>query len=211
MEAVDEIREELVDGIRQCEAEQRKEEGFTITKEAMSRRQSAPTGTPNCKESSSKQRRQETIKAACAIHGGSLDGTVPATIGMVETLEKKCKEKDVLAAMGKCRKIRNKVLPKIYKEDLVQFESSNENMLRSIAVYYSSGIMGRDKYRSVYKASLYRKVSKKKRAVRIKVENCPTPKLVPYHRLMSYIKFIEVGKLPMFGKSYVIDWTKMRK
>ena len=195
MEAVDEIREELVDGIRQCEAEQRKEEGFTITKEAMSRRQSAPTGTPNCKESSSKQRRQETIKAACAIHGGSLDGTVPATIGMVETLEKKCKEKDVLAAMGKCRKIRNKVLPKIYKEDLVQFENSNENMLRSIAVYYSSGIMGRDKYRSVYKASLYRQVSKKKRAVRIKVANCSTPKLVPYHRLMSYIKFIEVGKL----------------
>jgi hypothetical protein len=53
-----------------------------------------PTGTPSCKESSSKQHRQETIKAACAIHGGSLDGTAPATIGMVETLEKKCKEKD---------------------------------------------------------------------------------------------------------------------
>ncbi|CAB4009080.1 Hypothetical predicted protein, partial [Paramuricea clavata] len=195
VEAVDEIREELVDGIRQCEAEQRMEEGFTITKKAMSRRQSAPTGTPSCKESSSKQRRQETIKAACAIHGGSLDDTAPATIGMVETLEKKCKEKDVLAAMGKCRKVRDKVLPKIYKEDLVQFESSNENMLRSIAVYYSSGIMGRDKYRSVYKASLYRQVSKKKQAVRIKVANCPTPKLVPYHRLMSYIKSIEVGKL----------------
>ncbi len=68
-------------------------------------------------------------------------------------------------------------------------------MLRSIAVYYSSGIMGRDKYRLVYKASLYRQVSKRKRAVRIKVANCPTPKLVPYHRLMSYIKSIEVGKL----------------
>ena len=135
------------------------------------------------------------MKAVCAIHGGSVDDTAPATIGMVETLERKCKQKDVLAAISKCRKIRNDVLPKIYKEDLVRFESSDENMLRSIAVYYSSGIMGRDKYRSVYKASLYRQVSKKERAVRIKVANCPTPKLVPYHRLMSYITSIEVGKL----------------
>lgn len=86
------------------------------------------------------------------------------------------------------------MLPKIYKKDLVQFESSNENTLRSIAVYYGSGIMGRDKYRSVYKASLYRQVLKK-RAVLIKVANCPTPNLVPYHRLMSYIKSIDVGKL----------------
>ena len=31
--------------------------------------------------------------------------------------------------------------------------------------------------------------------MRIKVANCPTPKLVPYHRLMSYITSIEVGKL----------------
>ena len=135
------------------------------------------------------------MKAVCAIHGGSVDDTAPATIGNVETLERQCKQKDVLAAISKCRKIRNNVLPKIYKEDLVRFESSDENMLRSIAVYYSSGIMGRDKYRSVYKASLYRQVSKKKRAVRIKVANCPTPKLVPYHRLMSYITSIEVGKL----------------
>ncbi|CAB4003156.1 Hypothetical predicted protein [Paramuricea clavata] len=67
-------------------------------------------------------------------------------------------------------------------------------MLGSIAVYHSGGIMGRDKYRSVYKASLYRHVSKK-RAVCIKVANCPTPKFVPYHRLMSYIKSIEAGKL----------------
>ena len=31
--------------------------------------------------------------------------------------------------------------------------------------------------------------------MRINVANCPTPKLVPYHRLMSYIKSIDIGKL----------------
>ena len=29
----------------------------------------------------------------------------------------------------------------------------------------------------------------------IKVGDCPTPRLVPYHRLMAYIKSIHVGKL----------------
>lgn len=190
---------------------QRKADGFSITKKTISKRQSAPTGTPNCKESSSKQRRQETMKTVCAIHGGSVDDMAPATIGMVETLERKCKEKDVLAAISKCRKIRNNVLPEIYKEDLVRFESSDENMLRSIVVYYSSGIMGRDKYRSVYKASLYRQVSKKKRAVRIKVANCPTPKLVPYHRLMSYITSIEVGKLHSVREELCDDLDESEK
>ena len=57
----------------------------------------------------------------------------PPAIGMVETLERKCKVER-------------------------KFEGSNENMIRLIAVYYSSGIMGGDNYRSVYKASLYRQV-----------------------------------------------------
>ena len=68
-------------------------------------------------------------------------------------------------------------------------------MLRSIAIYYSNGVMGRVKYRSVYKAFSYSYATNKKRAARIKVANCPTPRLVPYHRLMSYIKSIEIGKL----------------
>ena len=45
-------------------------------------------------ESSSKQHREETVKAVCAIHGDSVDDMAPATIGMVETMERKCKEKE---------------------------------------------------------------------------------------------------------------------
>lgn len=52
------------------------------------------------------------MKAACAIHGGSLDDSAPATIGMVETLEKKCKEKDVLAAMEKEQEDQEKCVTK---------------------------------------------------------------------------------------------------
>jgi hypothetical protein len=83
----------------------------------------------------------------------------------------------------------------MYKEDLKKYEDSTDNMLRSIAVYYSKGIMGKDKYRRVYKASSYRQEPGKKRAARIKVANCPSPRLVPYHRLMAYIKSIDIGQL----------------
>ncbi|XP_028417490.1 uncharacterized protein LOC114541889 [Dendronephthya gigantea] len=114
---------------------------------------------------------------------------------MLETLDRKCKEEDIVEGMEKCSKIKNKVLPKIYKEDLKKYERSNDNMLRSIAVYYSKGIMGKDKYRRVYKANSYKQVVGSKRAARIKVANCPTPRLVPYDRLMRYIKSIDIGEL----------------
>ena len=49
--------------------------------------------------------------------------------------------------------------------------------------------MGKDKYRLVYKDSSYRQVPGRKLAVRIKVANCPS------HRLMSCIKSIDIGQL----------------
>ena len=169
-------------------------ESFTISKATLRRRKSAPTGESTCSVSSLRQRKQETIKAACDIHGGSPVNTTPATIGMIEALERS-KEEDIVKAMKKSKKMKRKVLPKLYKEDLIKFESSNDNMFRSIALYYSKGVMGKDKYKEVYKDSAYKQVTGRKQAVRFNVANCPIPKLVPYHRLMSYIKSIEIGKL----------------
>ncbi len=105
---------------------------------------------------------------------------------MVETLDRKSSEDDVVDAIKKSKLLKEKAFPRVYKEDLKTFESSNSNMLRSIAVYYSKGVMGREKYKSVHKASLYTRVPSKKAAVRIKVADCPTPRLVPYHRLMAH-------------------------
>ena len=196
VEDVDQIREELEQEVRQNEAKETKRAVYSISAKTECRRQSAPpTGTASCSESSLRQCRQETMKAASAIHGGSSSSMEPATIGMVDTQEKRSGKKDLLMAIGKSGKMKKNILPQIYKEDLVKFESSNKNMIRSIAVYYNSGVMGKDKYRSVYRASSYKQVVKTKRAVCVKVANCPTPRLVPYHRLMSYIKSIDIGKL----------------
>ena len=68
-------------------------------------------------------------------------------------------------------------------------------MLRSIALYYSNGIMGKKKYRSVYVSVSSKTSPSSKKRVRMTVADCPIPRLVPYHRLMSYINSIDIGKL----------------
>ena len=193
VEEVDKLEDEVAEEINL--QRNQGEGGLNISRKTMVRRQAAPTGRSGYSSSTGRKRRQETMEAACVIHGGNSSNTTPATIGMVETMECRSKEEDIVKAVRKTRKLKGKVLPKLYKEDLTKFESSNENMLRSIACYYSNGVMGRAKYRSVYKATSYRNVSKRKQAVRTKVANCPSPRLIPYHRLMSYIKSIEIGKL----------------
>ena len=198
LEEVEELEDEVVQEISQAEVERHKELGFSINRKTAGRRQTAPTGAPGYSLSAGRKRRKETFEAACIINGGSLENTKPETIGMVEALETRCKEDDIIHAVKgesmKKSKLKGKVLPKLYKEELEKFESSGNNMLRSIAIYYSNGVMGRFKYRSVYKAFSFSYATNKKRAAHIKVAN-PTPRLVPYHRLMSYIKSIEIGKL----------------
>ena len=133
--------------------------------------------------------RKETIVAVCGIHGGNEENL------KLGTIEKKCKVDDIVEGMKTCKKLNEKVIPRMYNEDLKKYENSTDNKLRSIAVYYSKGIMGKDKDRRVYKASSYRQEPGKKRAAHIKVANCPSPRLVPYHRLMAYIKSIDIGQL----------------
>ena len=54
---------------------------------------------------------------------------------MLETLDRQCKEENIVGGMKRCPKLKNKVLPKVYKDDLERYESSSYNMLRSIALY----------------------------------------------------------------------------
>ena len=61
-----------------------------------------------------------------------------------------------MRVFSKRQKIKKKVLLKVYKENLTKFEASDENILRSIAVYYSGGVMGKQKYRATYRDSSYK-------------------------------------------------------
>ena len=65
----------------------------------------------------------------------------------------------------------NKIAPKLYKARPKKYESSNENMCRSVAVYYSGGIMGKAENRKLYRDSAYKVNNKKLQTTRISIAN----------------------------------------
>ena len=62
--------------------------------------------------------------AAIEIHGGSQQNQSPGTFGMLETVEARSSVKDIVEAISSGRKLKNKVFPKGYKQDLSIFEYS---------------------------------------------------------------------------------------
>ena len=75
------------------------------------------------------------------------------------------------------------------------FHTSMANILRSIATYYTSGVMGKRKYQAVRVASSMTSCAKKrggKTAITF-MPNCPIPKLLTYNALISEINKIDIG------------------
>ena len=83
----------------------------------------------------------------------------------------------------------------IYKKSLKAYEESEYNKVRSVAVYYSGGITGKQKYRKIYRHSCYRLTTNKSKNERLAINNCHLPSLVPYNHAMPYIKSISLGTI----------------
>ena len=79
----------------------------------------------------------------------------------MQTLAVKFPQKSLVHTISRKRKLCEKVFPQIYNKKVQEFENSEPNQLRSISVYFSKGVMGKRKYRSVCK-TLSMKISKTK-------------------------------------------------
>lgn len=184
---------EEVDGIKR-ELRQEDRKAVFLSARAVNERKKCETGE-QLKPTTSRKRRRETLTAAKEIHGG----TEGAHFGLLDTVDKVVKAGEAVNIMekAKCDNLKQKVFPLIYKKSVVVFEKSDDNMIRSVSVYYSNGVMGKKKYRSTYKSSSFKinKHSSRSKACRLTVAGCPVPKLVPYHRLISFIRDIDIGKL----------------
>ena len=68
-------------------------------------------------------------------------------------------------------------------------------MLRSIGTYFSKGVMGKRKYRAIYKALSMRKHRLKgSKLERIKFMGCKVPRLLPYNKFINRVNPIDIGK-----------------
>ncbi|XP_031550490.1 uncharacterized protein LOC116287922 [Actinia tenebrosa] len=198
-EKVDSLVQEIeeVDDIR-VELRNEEEKADFLPSRAVNARKKKETGQ-RLKPTTSRKRRRETLGAAKEIH----EGEKGARYGLVDTVDKAVKAEEAVKIIeeAKCNNLKQKVFPKLYRKSLVEFEKSDSNMVRSVAVYYSNGVMGKKKYRSTYKASSFKvnnqttSHSPRSKASRLTVAGCPIPKLVPYHRLNSFISDINIGTL----------------
>ena len=93
------------------------------------------------------------------------------------------------------RQLTNKVVSKEYKKSVSEFEKSHDNIVRSIATYYASGVMGKRKYKSV-RLVLSMKSNESKPGKRTSIsisKGCKVPKLLTYSNLVEQLKKIDIG------------------
>ncbi|KAJ7389513.1 hypothetical protein OS493_030898 [Desmophyllum pertusum] len=143
------------------------------------------------------KRRHETMVAASVIHGGSENYPKPALDGIFDTLNKRCKLDSMQQYVLSNETLTDKVVSTVYKKNVSSFEKSSTNVKRSIATFYSSGIMGKRKYQAV-RLALSMKKSDRKNKNRSSVcimPKCPIPKLLTYNNLVHEINKIEIGNV----------------
>jgi hypothetical protein len=130
------------------------------------------------------RRVQETFQAALEINGGAKENPDPALVGMIEMLSSKSSRNAVVSAVCDKEVLVNHITSTFHGRSCAEYEKGNENMLRSVTVYYGMGVMGKRKYIKVRQSLSFKNVSSKcKKTTRIKVGNCSVPALVPYYKL----------------------------
>ena len=114
------------------------------------------------------------------IHGATKNNMQPALNGLLDSIITSFPSKEVVNLLNNCK--ISETLQSCYKEWVQKYEKSDENILRSINVFYSSNVMGKAKYIDARKAN--------RNASLATVE---PPNLIPYKKLASCINTIDIG------------------
>lgn len=156
-----------------------------------------PTRINENKPATTNRRIKETFEASSRIHGATKNDKRPAFDGLFETLQKKCKINDLGDYILQNDALTKYVVNQAQRRQSSQFYNSSINTLRSIATYYSAGVMGKRKYQAT-RLALSMKASNKKRGVKSAINflpGFPIPKLLTYQHLVTETNKIDVGSI----------------
>ena len=149
---------------------------------------------PSAKRSACR-RRQETLEACGELHGATENDQGPAFDGMWVTLINTSSPLRLASYISHSAKARKKVLPLVVKKEIKQFEESKDNLIRSIKVLYSGGLLSKEKYKSIRTNLAMSSSNAGKGKCIVKFMHCVTlPKLIPYDKLINYIKTIDFNE-----------------
>ena len=165
-----------------CESKARS--AFSVSLITSKKRKANPT-TSSIPARAKVIRRNETLDAAIAIHGASLNNPDQAFDGLLDTLSAKCSSKKLSEKVINLNKpVVKHIKTKVLKEWSESFEKSEENILRSLNTYYSHNVMGKAKYISIRKAN---KIADDRKS--------EIPNYIPYKELSEKIRSIDIGTL----------------
>ena len=164
---------------------------FSISLKVKNHRRRKPT-THFLSHTTRTVRRSQTFQACSAIHGVSSSKDLdPLIDGMIDTLTSKVKSgtlaKSILSSK---QSLINEIEKRVLSEWKNKYYKSEENILRSLNVYYSHNVMGKAKYRAIRKAN--------KNDIKI-------PNYVPYSTLAGYINELDIGTLYDVKERYGSD------
>ena len=101
-------------------------------------------GNVRIKKRTLAKRRAETFELSLKIHEGTTRDSKPAAAGLVDALDTKFSKATLQSLISRKRKLCTQVFSEIYNAQLNGFEVSEENMLRSVATYFSKGVIGKN-------------------------------------------------------------------
>ena len=114
----------------------------------------------------------------------------------METLCSKFPKDAVASTVCDRKLLAEHITSTVHGTSCTEYENSDENMLRSVAVYYGVGVMGKRKYIKDRQSLSFKNVfSRWKKTTRIKVAKCSIPTPVPYYKLAKFLDGINIGTL----------------
>ena len=136
------------------------------------------------------------MEVAQALLGTTENNMLPAYEGIMSVLNNNCSVPDLVKLFEKCPKLSQRVIPKVLKEQIRNFEKSDSNFIRSVNVLYRGGIASKQKYISI-KSSLSMCMNENgvgKKHIEF-VKKIPVPRLFKYQKLMARVNQINIGDL----------------
>ena len=145
---------------------------------------------------SGRRRQNETLDVAKIRHGATSEDMSSAYDGLAAVLNSKASVAELTNIIKKCKKIRDKAIPRLVKGEINNFEKSLVNFVRSVNILYRDGIVSKQKYNAI-RSSLSMRFDENgvcRKHINV-MKNISVPRLFTYKRLLQRINEIDMGML----------------
>lgn len=144
---------------------------------------------------------RETLECAKIIHGATPSNINPALDGLWSALVSNSSNKELQNYIESSNSVMSKSVSPIIKKQVKEYESSDDNVSRSVKVLYRGGILSKAKYKEIRSSSSLETKNTKKSKGRVEfMSGVGIPRILPYDKLINFISSLDIGTLHDMSK-----------